>query len=366
MENKVKQNPQEEIDLLEIFKTIWEGRKTVVTFLIVFGLLGLFIALFSAKEYTAFTTLVPQTSDSKVGGNLGGLAAMAGINLDGGSTETIPPALYSKIAQSVTFQRELLNTPLKFSNVEKEVTYQQYYNKYTKFNLLKSIKDYTIGLPAKIIASIKNNNEVITEANNDSIYRITKNESKLFKKIQEQLVIENNEKEGFVKILFSMPEALAAAQMTKKAQVILQEAITKFKIEKAEQELNFIQQRYSELKLDFEKKQVTLASYKDRNQGLITSRSQSYLRRIESEYNLAFNLYSELAKQLETQKIKVKENTPVFTVIEPVIVPVEKSKPRRLMILFIFFFLGIAVGVGVVVVKNWIKEIKAKQKYLYH
>ncbi|RKF02817.1 putative tyrosine kinase-like protein [Tenacibaculum lutimaris] len=367
MESKTKYTSNDEINLLEIFKTIWEGRKIVVKFLIVFGLLGVFIAVFSAKEYTAFTTLVPQTSDSKVGGNLGGLAAMAGINLGGGgSTESIPPTLYPKIVQSVTFQRELLKTPLKFSNVEKVVTYQEYYVSYTKFNLLKAIKEYTIGLPGKIITFFKSDNETITEAGNDSIYRITKKESKLFKKIQEQLVIENNEKEGFVKISFSMPEALAAAQMTKKVQVILQEAITKFKIEKAEQELNFIQQRYSELKLDFEKKQATLASYKDRNQGLITSRSQSYLRRIESEYNLAFNLYSELAKQLETQKIKVKENTPVFTVIEPVIVPVEKSKPRRLMILFIFFFLGIAVGVGVVVVKNWIKEIKAKQKYLYH
>ncbi|MGQ3679150.1 Wzz/FepE/Etk N-terminal domain-containing protein [Tenacibaculum discolor] len=346
MENKVKKDSQEEIDLLELFKTIWEGRKTVVKFLIVFGLIGLFIALFSAKEFTAFTTLVPQTSDSKIGGNLGGLAAMAGINLGGGgSTESIPPTLYPKIAKSVTFQRELLNTPLKISNVEKVVTYQEYYYKHKKFNLLEAIKEYTIGLPGKIIASIKSNNEVITETSSDSIYRITKKESKLFKKIQEQLVIENNEKEGFVKILFSMPEALAAAQMTKKVQVILQEAITKFKIEKAEQELNFIQQRYSELKLDFEKKQATLASYKDRNQGLITSRSQSYLRRIESEYNLAFNLYSELAKQLETQKIKVKENTPVFTVIEPVIVPVEKSKPRRGLIIVVWMFLGTVLGI---------------------
>lgn len=284
---------------------------------------------------------------------------MAGINLGGGgSTESIPPTLYPKIAQSVPFQKELLQTPLKFSNVEKEVTYQEYYDKHTKFNLLAFIKEYTIGLPGKIIASIKSDSEVISEVNNDSIYRITKKESKLFKKIQEQLVIENNKKDGFVKISFSMPEALAAAQMTKKAQMILQEAITSFKIEKAEQELYFIQQRYNEVKLDFEKKQATLASYKDRNQGLITSRSQSYLRRIESEYNLAFNLYSELAKQLETQKIKVKENTPVFTVIEPVSVPVEKSKPKRGLIIVLFTFLGGFMGVIYVLRKSLLNFLK--------
>ncbi|MHC9089710.1 Wzz/FepE/Etk N-terminal domain-containing protein [Tenacibaculum sp. IMCC1] len=365
MESKAKYTSNDEIDLLEIFKTIWEGRRTVIKFLIVFVVIGVFIAVFSAKEYTAFTTLVPQTSDSKVGGNLGGLAAMAGINLGGGgSTESIPPTLYPKIVQSVTFQRELLKTPLKFSNVEKVVTYQEYYVSYTKFNLLKTIKEYTIGLPGKITTFIKSDNETITEAGNDSIYRITKNESKLFKKIQEQLVIENNKKDGFVKISFSMPEALAAAQMTKKAQTILQKVITNFKIEKAEQELNFIQQRYNEVKLGFEKKQAELASYKDRNQGLITSRSQSYLRRIESEYNLAFNLYSELAKQLETQKIKVKENTPVFTVIEPVSVPVEKSKPKRGVVVVVWLFLGVFWGVMFVLGKDWIQNLKKSESTL--
>lgn len=358
MESKVKQEPQDEIDLLELFKTVLKARKTVVKFLVSFGLIGLFIAVFSAKEYTASVTLVPQTNDSKVGGNLGGLAAMAGINLGGGATESIPPTLYPKIAQSVPFQRELLQTPLKFSNVENEVTYQQYYDKHTKFNLLAFIKEYTIGLPGKIIASIKSDSEVISEVSNDSIYRITKNESELFKIIQEQLMLENNTKDGFVKISFSMPEALAAAQMTKNAQTILQEAITNFKIEKAEQELNFIEQRYNEVKLDFEKKQATLASYKDRNQGLVTSRSQSYLRRIESDYNLAFNLYSELAKQLETQKIKVKENTPVFTVIEPVSVPVDKSKPKRGLIIVVWVFLGGLVGVGVVFLKEFIEKFR--------
>jgi LPS O-antigen subunit length determinant protein (WzzB/FepE family) len=363
MENKVKQDSQEDIDLLELFNTIWEARKTVVKFLVVFGLLGVFIAVFSAKEYTASTIVVPQIGSSKVGGNLGGLAAIAGINLGGGTTEGIPPTLYPKIAESVPFKRELSQAFLKFSNIEKEVTYQEYYDKYTKFNLLAAIKEYTIGLPGKIIKFLKSDKEAaVTEVSNDSIYRITKNEHKLFKKIQKQLVIENNMKDGFVKISFSMPEALAAAQMTKKAQTILQEAITNFKIEKAKQELNFMQQRYNEVKLDFEKKQARLASYRDRNQGLITSRSQSYLKGIESEYNLAFSLYSELAKQLETQKIKVKENTPVFTVIEPVSVPVGKSKPKRGTIIVVWVFFGAVLSLFFILGKKWISNLNTGGK----
>ncbi|MEQ3499754.1 Wzz/FepE/Etk N-terminal domain-containing protein [Tenacibaculum sp. SSH1-16] len=358
MESKVKQDPQEEIDLLEIFKTIWKGRKTIVKLFIAFVIIGLFIAIFSAKEYTATTIVLPQTSDNKVGGNLGGLAAMAGINLGGGDSEGIPPSLYPKVVQSIPFQKELLEVPLKFSNLEKEVTYKEYYTSYQKFNLLSVIKEYTIGLPGKIINLFKEGKIVQTEKTQDSIYIISEEENELFDLLQSQLVINVNSKEDFVQISFSMPEAIPAAQMTKKSQELLQKAITEFKIQKAQEQYKFIEERYNEVKKDFISKQSILANFRDKNQGLILSRSQSRLEQLQSDYNLAYGVYSELAKQLETQKIKLKENTPVFTVIEPVSVPVEKSKPRRVLILIICGVLGGGVGVSIVFLREWTKKFR--------
>ena len=98
------------------------------------------------------------------------------------------------------------------------------------------------------------------------------------------------------------------------------------------------------------------------------------MERIEAEYQLAMNVYGELAMQLEQAKIKVKETTPILTIINPITVPVKKSKPQRAMILFAFTFLGIAAGMGGVVVlptvanivesqkmKGWIKELPKKE-----
>ncbi|MDO6811814.1 Wzz/FepE/Etk N-terminal domain-containing protein [Tenacibaculum soleae] len=361
MENKNTYKAEDEIDLLALFKTILQGKKTIIRFVMVFGCIGLFIAIFSAKEYTASVTLVPQTGGSKVSGNLGGLAAMAGINLGGGNEEGIPPALYPKIVQSIPFQKELLQTPLSFSHISNTVSYEEYYTKHEQFNLLRFLKEYTIGLPGKIIAKLRTGG--IEELNVDSlngIHKITKEENILFKMQQEQLSVNVNEKEGYIELFFSMPEALPAAQMTKKVQELLQKAITNFKIQKTKDEFEFIEERYAELKKDFEKKQAALASYRDRNQGLITSRSQSRLESLQAEYNLAFSIYSELAKQLETQKIKLKEDTPIFTVIDPVSVPVDKSKPKRILIIVVWGMLGVFIGVGNVVGKNLIYEFKEK------
>ena len=358
MEHKNTHNAEDEIDLLALFKTIWQGKKTIIRFLIIFGCIGLFIAVFSAKEYTASVTLVPQTGGSKISGNLGGLAAMAGINLGGGNEEGIPPALYPKIAQSIPFQKELLSVSLKFSHVKKEITYKEYYEKYKKRNVLSFLRSFTIGLPKKMLSFFKRKNINRVEVSNDAIFRVSEIENALFKQLQEQLLMENNSKDGFVTISFSMPEALPAAQMVKKIQELLQKMIINFKIQKTKDEFNFIEGRYKELKKDFEEKQKKLASFRDRNQGLSTSRSRSHLESLQSEYNLAYSIYSELAKQLETQKIKLKENTPVFTVIEPVSIPIDKSKPKRGLIILVCLFLGLFFGSIFVLGKKWFNDLK--------
>lgn len=355
-------NSEDEIDLLILFKTIWEGKKKVIRFIVIFGVIGLFIAVFSEKEYTASTTVIPQISGSKVGGGLGGLAAMAGINLGRGNNESIPPSLYPQIVESVPFKKELLKVPLNFSYLKKEVTYKEYYGEYRKINVLAIMKEYTIGLPGKIISLFKNKSINVDKVVEGAIYKVSKEENMLFKQLGKQLVIENNNEDGFIEISCSMPEALPASQMTKKIQELLQKSITDFKIRKTKDEFEFIEERYNELKIDFEKKQVALASFRDRNKGLITSRSQSRIEKLQSEYNLAYSIYSELAKQLETQKIKLKENTPVFTIIKPVSVPVDKSKPKRVLIIIVWLFLGVISGIGVVFGEKMLKKLKKDMK----
>ena len=81
---------------------------------------------------------------------------------------------------------------------------------------------------------------------------------------------------------------------------------------------------------------------------------------MESEYQLAFSVYSELAKQVETQKIQVKENTPVFAVLQDAVVPLEKSSTSISITLAIWFFLGLFLGVAITFAKTFIADIKEK------
>jgi uncharacterized protein involved in exopolysaccharide biosynthesis len=68
--------------------------------------------------------------------------------------------------------------------------------------------------------------------------------------------------------------------------------------------------------------------------------------RLRNEYNIAFTVYNELAKQREQAQLAVRKTTPVLTVVNPVVVPVEKSAPRRGIILVVFVFLGLIIAIG--------------------
>jgi LPS O-antigen subunit length determinant protein (WzzB/FepE family) len=364
-EQKTPLVADDEIDLLALFKTIWNGRKTIILSVISGAILGIAVALLSPKEYTATTVMVPQLgsdSQSKLGG-LGGLAALAGIDLSNmqGSSD-LSPLVYPQIVSSIPFQLELMNAPLNFEEYTQPITLFDYYVKYSKPSALGVIKKYTIGLPGVIIKAIKGKTKALTLPG-DSTNRpiaLSEDQYKIQKALEELVSMDLNPKEGYITLTARMPEAMAAAQLAQKAQDLMQRYITEFKIQKAKANLDFILGRYNETKAEFEKAQVSLATMNDRNKDFTSGLSRIETDRIQTRYTISYGVFQELAKQLEQAKIQVKKETPVFTIIEPVTVPSEKSKPKKAMIVAIWLFLGGIAGVGIVLGKDYLRDIRKK------
>lgn len=351
------------IDLLALVKTMWNSRKTVILSVIVGAIIGVIVALSSPNEYTVSTMMVPQVggdSQSKLGG-LGGLAALAGISLENMSQgNELSPMVYPQIVSSIPFQLELMITPLNFQDYPKPITLFDYFIEYRKPSVLGTIMKYTIGLPGVLIKAIKGKSKELVLPGDSTNQPILLTEDQFeVKKILDDLVsLDLNSKEGYITLTTRMPEALAAAQLAQKAQTLMQSYITEFKIEKVKANLHFIEGRYNEIKAEFEKAQVSLALVNDRNKNFTSGLPQIETDRVQSRYTISFSVFQELAKQLEQAKIQVKKETPIFTIIEPVAVPTEKSKPKRSMILFVWVFLGGVVGIVIIFAKEYYNMIK--------
>ena len=358
------QEATDEIDLTEILRKLWVKRKFILKTTGIFLLIGLFIALFSPVKYTAHCTVVPQSGKDGSGGNLGGLAAMMGVNIGTGASggETLSPNVYPQIVKSVPFTREIMQTPIKVEKSEgKEITlYDFYTNKeYQPFNLIGSVKKYTIGLPFLLINAIRGSDmqEEAHPSDSLSLPTLNKDEERVYQAIQGSMQLNLNPKEGYITIDYTFPEAEAAARITDKVRKTLEQYVMAFKSEKMEDNLAFVQQSFDEAQEDFQQKQDRLAIFQDANRGLTTASARATEQRLRSEYDIAFTVYNELAKQLEQAKLAVKESKPVLTVIEPVVVPVQKSAPRRSIIIAGFLFLGLVTAIGWIFTKPFIAEV---------
>nr|MCS5551288.1 Wzz/FepE/Etk N-terminal domain-containing protein [Gammaproteobacteria bacterium] len=159
-EHHIERNPshyeEDEIDLIALAKTLWEGRKTIIRVTLTFMVLGLFMALSTPVQYTSSIVVKPILSNSKssVGGSLGGLAAMAGISLPSStSSSELHPTLYPQIVGSYSFQKALMQTKLHISDVDEPMSYEDYFLQHKQPSFLQNIKTYTLGLPSLILST---------------------------------------------------------------------------------------------------------------------------------------------------------------------------------------------------------------------
>lgn len=229
---------EDEIDLIALAKTAWNGRKTIIKITIVFTIIGLFIAIFTPNQYQVSSIMVPQVSSgqNKLGG-LSSLAAMAGFNMNMNTGSELSPNIYPQIVQSIPFKLELMQTKLNFEGYDEKISLYDYYTdpQYAKFNILGFIKKYTIGLPGTILGAIrgKKASTQIASKTDDTIIQLTAKESGLIKSLEGMVYLKTDVKQGLLTLTAIMPEAKSAAQLGQRAQEVLQEKITEFKIEKA-------------------------------------------------------------------------------------------------------------------------------------
>ena len=321
------------------------------------SLFGVIYALFQPNEYTSSTTFIPQLSSGvKTGGSsLSGLASLAGINI--GSMESsseFPPTLYPQVVNGIPFKLDLLSSNVNSNG--NQILVKDYFTDKNSFNVFGLLKEYTIGLPSKVLGVFKSKGKEAVNLESE-IYSVSEEDSGLFDLISSSLSLAINDKEGFITISFTDSDKNIAAQITQIAQNLLQKKIIEFKNKSSKEMLDFAIKQYSQNKESYEKLQDERAVFVDKNINISSSLFQNKLSRLESELNISESIVQQLASQVEQAKLQVNKDTPVFTTIKPVTIPFERSAPKRILIVIIFAFMGLVFSSGFVLVKEPVKEI---------
>jgi len=336
---------------------LWAARRMIVIRMGLAGIIGLIVAFGSPVEYSASMRLLPYRGGGGGGGaGLSGLAGLAGIRVpSGASDQTITADLYPEVAKSLDFRIAVAETPLRFSAVDRQVSTIEYFRDIRRPALTEIIASYSIGLPGRLFSVMnmdedkegkepKGNSQTIAEST--LVQRYDQSYLSLVGRLASRLSVSMDKKTGILVISGTMPDRYAAADLVRVSTDRLMQRIIEYESQKAGQNFRFVNEQYLQAKGRYERTQRELASFSDRNRALMSATSQIDRDQLQREHDIAFEVYQQFSRELEQARIKMNQETPVFTVLDQVTVPNEKTSPNRPQILFSALLLGFMLGVA--------------------
>jgi uncharacterized protein involved in exopolysaccharide biosynthesis len=352
---------EDEIDLIELAKTIWDNRTVIYKFVAVGVVLGVLIALLSPKEYVSTSTLMPEYSTESQGGGASDLLKKYGglVGLSGGTYNSASNAirvdLYPKIVESLSFQDKLAREPFYFPDYDTTASLYDYYLEIQTPGVLGYVMQYTIGLPGIIIGAITAKDEPIGSGfgKDQEIMQLSKDEMKVITSLKERVTASLDEETGVVSVSAKMSSPELAAHVAKYTITELTNYLTEYRTEKVQRDLEFVKEQMSKAEVRFKKTQDALANFRDSNKGSLTNKALTEQQRLQSEFDIAFNVYDGLNQQYEQAKLKVQEETPVFKVLQPVQVPVD-DETSGAMVLIVFVMLSGIASIGWIFIRQFL------------
>lgn len=357
-----------EIDFTKIVRLIYNKRKVIITTAILSVAIGIIVALMMEKTFMANTTFIPEIgATSPQMGRVSRLASVAGLGISSisGDVDKVPPNLYPEIAQSVRFRYELLSKKIKIKGVEDSITYKEYYANYYRVPILERIKKYTLGLPKILISSLrKPHSETMTPTGiqTEDLWRLSQSDLSYLQLIKGQMGIKFDPEIGLIHLSFVMPEPEAAASMTLHAANLLQTEVIDYKLSKVKQELVLTQNILAKQSLKLQNVERRWVGFLDSNLILSTEKSKIEQRKLESEYNMEYEIYSDLVSKIKDLELKANRDTPVFTTINNVVVPIYKHEPNQPKIIILFVFVLVGLVVVYIIIREYLQSFQNTSK----
>lgn len=340
------ENKEKEIDLVQLFKTIWSRRRTVIKWGVVFFVLGIVIALSLPREYQSTIKIVLENKTDNSGNTMGALAGMMGVNVNigGNSKEGINENIYPEIIKSSPFALEFANIPVVYE--EQTIPMWQYMfdcQKQPWWNYVTGAPRAFMNLFGKSISDTAHIN------NNVELQRL------FVELFTAKLKVENDTKTKTYTMTATMQDPTISKIVADSMLVKLQRYVTNYRTAKTKYNLEQNIATLCQVRQSYYNADSIYANALDRNQNLVSRSAQMRLDRLNNERNLAFSVYQQLATQVEVDRLKLQEETPIATVIEPSYKPLIPAKPSRKLVVAVVTMLGMFGAVAGITIREVFK-----------
>ncbi len=362
-ENKNYQNPdvQEpendelEIDWMDILRRIYAIRKSLYKAAGVGLILGIIIALSIPKQYTVTVTLSPEMSGDKAGGLASLASSFLGGSASSGSNDALNVTLAPDIVASTPFILELFNIKVQTLDNQLDTTLVAYLNEQKS-----PWFSYIVKAPGMAIGVIKS--LFIEETDTSSVlnpFQLTEEESEKVEGLRKVLTADVDKKTAMTTISVTLQDPKVTAIVADSVVAKLQQYIVDYRIKKAKEDCDYLEQLYHERQQEYYDAQSKYAHYFDSNRNIAFQSVRAEQERLQNDMSLAYQVYSQVAQQLQVARAKIQEEKPVFAVVEPATIPLLPSgTSRKVIFIGIVFLVVCGTGAWKLIVQKYWKKLK--------
>lgn len=282
------QQDSDAIELQEVWVVLWRGKWLFVAVTAIFAICSVLYALRLPDIYKSEVLLSPvnEQFDGKMSGQLGGLAALAGISAMGAGDEKV--ALAIQVLKSREFLRKLLDKYQFKAELMAVKGWEQHSNSLlydeSIYNYADKLWVRQVKLPYQPEPSLQETHKAFLES----------------------LVVSEDSKAGFITIAVEHYSPYFAQYLN---QLLI-----------------------SELNQDMRQRDITDAE-----------KSIAFLQREAQSTNLndlRTSLYDMMQDQMQKLMLANVRDEYIFTVVDPAVIPEQKSRPRRALIVIFMTMLG--------------------------
>ena len=301
--------PDDEIDLRELFATLWAGKWLIILVTIIFAAGGVAYGLYKPDIFQSSVLLAPTDGGGASGlsGQLGGLASLAGVNI--GQDSSSNTAIAKEVLQSRAFLANFINrhelaVPLLgtagWNLRESRWTYdREVYNPDTEEWGLDDERQSLKPTDWDLVKTFKENHLSVSE----------------------------NSDNGMITVSVKSQSPIAAKNWAEWLVRDINEHMRSQDIEEAEASIGYLEGKLNETN--------------------IAGMQQVFYQLIESE--------------TRTVMLANAQKEYVFKTVDPAVVPQEKSEPKRALIAVVATMLGGMLSIFIVFIRAFVKNGKESE-----
>lgn len=330
-----------QIDWMGILRQVLAIRKKLYKAAAVGVVLGILIALGTPKQYTVSITLSPEMGSGKSGSGLASMAAsFLGGSIGSDSPDALNATLAPDIVASTPFLLELFDARVVSQDKQIDTTFTAYLDEQKS-----SWMGYVLKAPGMAISGIKSlfseKKEKTATIQKGAIELNEKDAAKLGS-LRQAITVEADKKTAITTLSVTLQDPKVTATIADSVVSKLQQYITAYRTSKAKEDCQYLEKLYKERQQEYYDAQQRYARYVDANSNVVFQSTLAERERLQNDMNLAYQVYSQVAQQLQVARAKVQEEKPVFAVVEPAVVPLNPSGTSRKVIVLGFLFLAVA------------------------